>query len=547
LKCHGADGTGSAARSSLAAIPDFTKASWQARRSDAQLRASILDGKAEDMPAWRGKISEEQARGLAALVRAFAPTAAKSGPKQQQKPALASFDERFHRLEQEMDGLLRQFREVSQATPSGAPSKPSQPGQHDVARPSAPAEPGAPAVAELFRKRCVKCHEADGTGKKARERLPEIPDFTTPSWQARRGDPNLLASILDGKGEEMPAWRGKFSEEQARSLVTYVRAFAPTKGNSKQGKQERPTQSKPTPNPPNSSFEERQPSAPPPSRAKASASETVQSTAPGQTATSEPATPNTVDLYRRRCVKCHGAEGTGNKSRERLPEIPDFTNASWQTRQPDSKLLSSILDGKGKEMPAWRGKISQEQARALASHVRTFALTTQSAGGAEREAPRGAEPGGVEPPKTFLMKLIGWLGKFHPPAVNFPIALLMAAAVAELLGIATGKPAFDAITRYCVWFGTLTAVGAGTLGWFLAGFRVTDASWVLMTHRWLGTSTVICAGLVFVLSEVSRRPERRGTRICFRAALFAIAALVSVTGFFGGAVVFGLKHYSWPQ
>jgi hypothetical protein len=29
--------------------------------------------------------------------------------------------------------------------------------------------------------------------------------------------------------------------------------------------------------------------------------------------------------------------------------------------------------------------------------------------------------------------------------------------------------------------------------------------------------------------------------------LFAVAALVSVTGFFGGAVVFGLKHYTWPQ
>jgi mono/diheme cytochrome c family protein/uncharacterized membrane protein len=499
------------------------------------------------MPAWRAKISEERARGLVAYVRAFAPTAAKSGPKQQQQPAPASFDERFHRLEQEMDGLRRQFREVPQATRTGAPSEPSQPGQHDVARLSAQAEPGAPAVAELFRKRCVKCHAADGTGKKARERLPEIPDFTTPSWQARRGDSNLLASILDGKGEEMPAWRGKISEEQARSLVKYVRAFAATKGNSKQGKQEGPTQSKPSPDLPSSPFAKPKPSAPPPSRAQAGSSETVQSTAPGQTVSSEPGTPNAVDFFRRNCVKCHGADGKGNKARKRLPEIPDFTNPSWQTRRADSTLLASILDGKGKEMPAWRGKITQEQARALASHVRSFARTTQSAGGAEREAPPGAEPLGVEPPKTFLAKLIRWLGKFHPPAVNFPIALLIAAAAAELLGIATGKPAFDAITRYCVWFGALTAVGAGTLGWFLGGFRLTDASWVLMTHRWLGTSTVVCAGLVLVLSEASRRSERRGTRICFRAALFAIAALVSVTGFFGGAVVFGLDHYSWPQ
>lgn len=131
--------------------------------------------------------------------------------------------------------------------------------------------------------------------------------------------------------------------------------------------------------------------------------------------------------------------------------------------------------------------------------------------------------------------------------MHFPIALLTFAAVAELLRMATGNPAFDAISRYCVWFGTLTAVVAGTLGWFLGGFRLTDSSWVMMTHRSLGTSSVVCAGLVLLLSEVSRHPDRRGTRICFRVTLLVVAGLVSVTGFFGGAVVFGLDHYSWPQ
>jgi uncharacterized membrane protein len=131
--------------------------------------------------------------------------------------------------------------------------------------------------------------------------------------------------------------------------------------------------------------------------------------------------------------------------------------------------------------------------------------------------------------------------------VHFPIGLLMAAAAAELLRMATRKPAFDAVSRYCLWFGTLTAVVAGVLGWFLAGFHLTDDSWVLTTHRWLGTSTVVCAGTVLVLCELSLRPDRRRTRMCFRVALFVVAALVSVTGFFGGAVVYGLDHYNWPR
>jgi hypothetical protein len=68
----------------------------------------------------------------------------------------------------------------------------------------------------------------------------------------------------------------------------------------------------------------------------------------------------------------------------------------------------------------------------------------------------------------------------------------------------------------------------------------------MMTHRWVGTSTVACAGLVLVLGEVSRRPDRRRTRMAFRVSLFVVAALVLVTCFFGGAVVFGLDHYAWP-
>src|SRR5262249_40367364 len=89
---------------------------------------------------------------------------------------------------------------------------------------------GTPAVGELFRQHCVKCHGADGTGTPARGSTPRIPDFTTSSWQARRSEGQLLASILDGKGKEMPAFRGKLSADQARDLAAHVRSFAPVVG-----------------------------------------------------------------------------------------------------------------------------------------------------------------------------------------------------------------------------------------------------------------------------------------------------------------------------
>ena len=119
-KCHGEDGTGGPARGLLPGIPDFTNASWQARRADTQLMSSILDGKGSDMPPQGGNISEQQVRGLVAYVRGFAPTREKPGQGEQAGRAMASFDERFRLLQVQQDELRRQFRELSQASPGGA-------------------------------------------------------------------------------------------------------------------------------------------------------------------------------------------------------------------------------------------------------------------------------------------------------------------------------------------------------------------------------------------------------------------------------------------
>jgi uncharacterized membrane protein len=252
-------------------------------------------------------------------------------------------------------------------------------------------------------------------------------------------------------------------------------------------------------------------------------------------------------------VKCHGKDGTGSRARSRYTEIPDFSNASWQAGRSDQELTDSILDGKGSAMPPAEDGVGEEQARGLAVYVRAFTPAVGQEARVEH-----AEAGDVQgqdlpesslasPSPGFAEKLIRWLGKFHPPAVHFPIALLSAAAVAEVLRMATGKPEFDEITRFCIWLGALTALGAGLLGWFLGGFHLADASWVMMAHRWLGTLAVLWAGLVLLLCEMSRQPGRLKARICFRCTLFLMALLVSVTGFLGGTVVFGFNHYQWPK
>jgi len=149
-------------------------------------------------------------------------------------------------------------------------------------------------------------------------------------------------------------------------------------------------------------------------------------------------------------------------------------------------------------------------------------------------------------PPGFFISLVRWLGKFHPVTVHFPIALLFVAALAEVLWAVWEKPGFRFTARFCLLLGTLGAVGSATLGWFLAGFQLTDPTWIRTTHRWLGTSTAVWAVLTLVLSEMNERRNSVRWERSYWATLFLGAALVGTTGFFGGAMVYGLGHYRWP-
>jgi hypothetical protein len=145
-------------------IPDFAAAAWQARRSDAQLLVSILDGKGKYMPPFGGKINKDQASDLVAHVRAFAPTKGKPGAqKHKEAPSLSDFEKEFRRLQEEMANLQKQFSQVPEVGPDWKPSKPSKAAQHTAdtepsesqphasPRKSAPAPTGMFGGRELFR------------------------------------------------------------------------------------------------------------------------------------------------------------------------------------------------------------------------------------------------------------------------------------------------------------------------------------------------------------------------------------------------------------
>ncbi len=141
-------------------------------------------------------------------------------------------------------------------------------------------------------------------------------------------------------------------------------------------------------------------------------------------------------------------------------------------------------------------------------------------------------------------RLFRWLGKLHPAATDFPVALLTAAFVAELLFLWRKRAFFDDAGRFCLWGAALSGVGTAFLGWCFGGFHLVDHERLLLIHRWLGTGAALLMVAVLILAERHRRVPgaRRGV---YSAALTGAALIVLGTAFVGGAMVWGLDHYAF--
>jgi len=77
----------------------------------------------------------------------------------------------------------------------------------------------ADAAADVFKSKCAMCHGPDGKGKMAGTK-----DLASADVQ-KSSDADLAATITNGKPPKMPAYKGKLTDDQIKSLVAYVRTF----------------------------------------------------------------------------------------------------------------------------------------------------------------------------------------------------------------------------------------------------------------------------------------------------------------------------------
>ena len=191
--------------------------------------------------------------------------------------------------------------------------------------------PAAYEGRRLYVSYCQLCHGTEGAGDGPLAKAMKISPSDLTTTVRSRSD-TILKKIITGEGrqtitgrnrhnvlsEAMPEWKDVFDESQISALIAYLRFLGRKKydlmGDPEVGSQ----------------------------------------------------------LYQRYCQVCHGVEGDGDGIMTKLMEIMpmDHTNPNQTNSLDNEALVKSILDGKGRYMPAWRGILSQNDVEALVSYIR---------------------------------------------------------------------------------------------------------------------------------------------------------------------------------
>ena len=130
------------------------------------------------------------------------------------------------------------------------------------------------------------------------------------------------------------------------------------------------------------------------------------------------------------------------------------------------------------------------------------------------------------------------VGRFHPLLVHFPIALVLAAAGAELGASLTRRASWRTVAVVNLRAGAAMTVLTMIAGLVLATASFVEATPSLTLHKWTG---LIAAVVTVAAALASRRAELEAPSsvMVYRSALFAAAALVALAAHLGAALVWG--------
>lgn len=257
------------------------------------------------------------------------------------------------------------------------------------------------------------------------------------------------------------------------------------------------------------------------------------------------------EVFAAKCSQCHSAGLVRPKGK--FGYVLDLARVAANPRLvvpsdvAHSKLWQQIDEGDMPPDDAKAGPLSDSEKQIVRSWIEAGAPAPPAA---VQQAALIETQSAMTPPVSghglsVFRRVLRLAGKLHVLVIHFPIALIAAAAGMESWWILRRRRGTSPVVRFCVYFGAAGAAIAAVLGWLHAPFSgyESSAAGALLLHRWLG---VAAAAGAMVVAGLSGLDELRGRRsLIFRAALFATALLIGITGHLGGTLVYGDDFFRW--
>ena len=81
-----------------------------------------------------------------------------------------------------------------------------------------------------------------------------------------------------------------------------------------------------------------------------------------------------AQVYRKYCISCHGTDGQAKTVKAKFNHARNIADPAWQNEVGDERIFNSIMNGRNVRgnMPAFNKKISEQEADALVSYVRSL-------------------------------------------------------------------------------------------------------------------------------------------------------------------------------
>jgi uncharacterized membrane protein len=252
-------------------------------------------------------------------------------------------------------------------------------------------------------------------------------------------------------------------------------------------------------------------------------------------------------LFANKCAGCHGADLVKPKGRfgyvldlRRVAENPEMVIP----RSPSESDLWILVE-RG-EMPpeeSPHGPLTPAQKEIVREWIAAGAPDVSPI--ASDSVPPATAP--TDPPTTakelsFADRTLRWLGKFHLLLLHFPIALAVAAGVAEVWSVYRRRRLPSESVRFCLWIAACAAIPTAVFGWIHAAWNGAGSPF-LMAHRWLGTSAAVLLVLTAVFAE---RDARRQVRTWWVRFLLATGVLLTaLAAHFGGLLAQGSNFFAY--